>query len=201
MSERRGREIDTREKIVAAATEIIREGGNARPSVRAVAARAGVGASTLRHYFPTQRSLLDATLAELYSEAMPDIRIRDTSVPARERLLECLWHLLEPFSTQAAAREAWKTIYEAFMAPEATEQARLGYLVLVRQAQQRIESWLGILDAEGALQPGEREEQAHFLMAVIDGLSLDRAFPAVADRPANEASTLRIAVDALIRPA
>ncbi len=168
--------------------------------MRAVAARAGVGASTLRHYFPTQRSLLDATLTELYSEAMPDIRIRDTSVPARERLIECLWHLLEPFSTEAAAREAWKTIYEAFMAPDATDQARVGYLVLVRQAGQRIESWLAILDAEGALQPGSREEQSHFLMAVIDGLSLDRAFPAVAERPRLEASTLRLAVEALVRP-
>ncbi|WP_019180751.1 TetR/AcrR family transcriptional regulator [Microbacterium yannicii] len=187
--------IGTREKIVDAAAEIIRDGE--RPSVRTVAARAGVGASTLRHYFPTQRSLLDATISELYTEAMPDARIRDTSVPARERLLECLGALLEPFNTEEQARLTWRTVYESFIAPEATDQAREGYLVLVGQAQRRVESWLAILESEGAVAPGDTAERSRFLMAVVDGVSLDRA---MLPRPARlefEASTLRFAVDAV----
>lgn len=188
--------IGTREKIVDAAAEIIRAGG-AAPSVRAVAARAGVGASTLRHYFPTQRALLDAALTVLYTEAMPDARIRDTSVPARERLLECLWVLLEPFSTEEQARMTWRTVYESFIAPEATDQAREGYLVLVGQAQRRVESWLAILEAEGALVPGDTSARSRFLMAVIDGVSLDRAMLPSPARLEFEASTLQLAVDAV----
>ncbi len=188
--------IGTREKIVDAATEIIRAGGD-RPSVRAVAARAGVGASTLRHYFPTQRALLDAALTVLYTEAMPDARIRDSSVPARERLLECLWVLLEPFSTEEQARMTWRTVYESFLAPDATDQAREGYLVLVRQAQRRVESWLAILESEGALTPGDTPARSRFLMAVIDGIALDRAMLPSPARLEFEASTLQLAVDAV----
>lgn len=179
-----------------AASAIIRAGGE-RPSVRAVAARAGVGASTLRHYFPTQRALLDAALTELYVEAMPDARIRDSSVPARERLLECLWVLLEPFSTEEQARMTWKTVYETFIAPEVTDQAREGYLALARQAQRRVESWLAILESEGALVPGDTSARSRFLMAVIDGIALDRAMLPSPERLEFEASTLQLAVDAV----
>lgn len=188
--------MGTREKIVDAATDIIRNGGT-RPSVRAVAARAGVGASTLRHYFPTQRALLDAALTALYTEAMPDARIRDTSVPARERLLECLWVLLEPFGTEEQARATWRTVYETFIAPEVTDEARAGYLVLVMQAQRRVESWLAILESEGALVPGDSAARSRFLLAVIDGISLDRAMLPSPARVEFEASTLALAVNAV----
>ena len=192
--------IGTREKIVDAATEIIRA-GTERPSVRAVAARAGVGASTLRHYFPTQRDLLDAALQDLYTEAMPDVRIRDTSVPPRDRLLECLWALLEPFGTEEQARETWRTLYEAFIAPDATDDARTGYLVLITQAVRRVESWLVILEAEGVLPPGDVAARARFLLAVVDGISLDRGLLPGPARLEFEGSTLRMAVDAVFRDA
>ena len=81
--------MNTRDRIIAAATEMMQEGAP-RLSVRAVAARAGVGASTLRHHFPTQRDLINAALTATYDAAMPDERIRDTSIPPRERLVECI---------------------------------------------------------------------------------------------------------------
>lgn len=188
--------ISTREKIVQAATEIIR-GGTASPSVRTVAARAGVGASTLRHYFPTQRALIDATLQAFYAEAMPDARIRETTIPPRERLAECLAALLEPFSDERQARETWKTVYESFISPSATEDARQAFVVLARQAEMRVASWLSILEEEGALPAGDTDQRAHFLIAVIDGLSLDRALPPLHARVDAEARTLRMAVDAV----
>lgn len=189
--------ISTREKIVDAAVGILREGASESPSVRNVAARAGVGASTLRHYFPTQRALFDAALTRLYAEAMPDERIRDTTVPARDRLVECLIGLLEPFSSETQARRTWQVIYETFIAPEATDAARQGYLVIARKAAHRIESWLSILETEGALPPGDTPTRLHLLMIVVDGLSLDRAFPELQARAQVEASTLRLAVDAV----
>ncbi|WP_344738101.1 TetR/AcrR family transcriptional regulator [Microbacterium awajiense] len=194
---RGGAVIGTREKILEAAAEIVRDDGE-RPSVRAVAARAGVGASTLRHYFPTQRALIGAVLTELYTDAMPDARIRDTTLPARDRLLECLWALLEPFGSEEEARQTWKTIYETVIAPEASDQARENYMLLVRQAERRVESWLAILDAEGALVPGDIPALSRFLLAIIDGVSLDRAMMTGAARLEYDASTLRIAVDAVL---
>jgi AcrR family transcriptional regulator len=195
-----GREsaIGTREKIVAAASEMMRDSSTSRLSVRAVAARAGVGASTLRHYFPTQRALFDTVLEAVYVDAFPDDRIRDVSVPARDRLMECLWNLLEPFDTELNARRSWATIFHTFIEPEPTPAMRSGYTLLVQKAEQRVESWLVVLEAEGALPPGDSMQRTRFLLTVIDGLSLERGLPLEASRLADESATLGMAVDAVL---
>lgn len=190
--------ISTREKIVAAASEMMRDGSNVSLSVRAVAARAGVGASTLRHYFPTQRALLDTVLTAVYADALPDDRIRDVSVPARERLIECLQNLLEPFSSEDKARQTWATIFHTFMEAEPTPALRAGYSVMVRKAEQRIESWLALLEAEGALPAGDNTQRTRFLLTVVDGLSLERALPTEESPLANVTATLAYAVDAVL---
>ncbi|MFB4353472.1 helix-turn-helix domain-containing protein [Microbacterium sp. LS_15] len=188
--------MGTRERILAATTEMIREGAE-RLSVRAVAARAGIGASTLRHYFPTQRDLLNASLTATYDEAMPDERIRDTSVPPRERLRECLLRLLQPFGGPDAARDVWLSIFEAFAGPDATPEARAGYEVLEAQAARRVGAWLAILETEGALVAGDNARRTQFLLTVVDGLSIARALPRRATHLEDEAATLARAVDAV----
>lgn len=179
---------------------MMREGADSL-SVRAVAQRAGVGASTLRYYFPTQRALLDTVLTNVYTDALPDERIRDSSVPPKERLIECLGHLLDPAEGEVDAREAWNQIFQTFIAPDATDAARAGYAVLTRQVEQRVESWLAILDAEGALPPGDNARRTHFLLTLLDGLSLERALPSKTSRLEDEAATLAMAVDAVFATA
>lgn len=188
--------MGTRERILEATTEMIREGAE-RLSVRAVAARAGIGASTLRHYFPTQRDLLNASLTATYDEAMPDERIRDTSVPPRERLRECLQRLLEPFGGPEAARDVWLSIFEAFAGADATPEARAGYEVLEAQAGRRVGAWLAILEQEGVLAPGDTARRTHLLLTVVDGLSIARALPRRRTHLEDEAATLARAVDAV----
>lgn len=168
--------------------------------MRGVAARAGVGASTLRHYFPTQRELLDTVLRTVYETAIPDQRIRDTSIPARERLIECVWSLLEPIGVGEQSRETWKKIFDLFIAPEATDDARTGFLVLVRQAEQRVLSWFAILEDEGALPPGDNVRRTHYLLTVADGLSIGRALPSSGSRVEEEAFALAVAVDTVLGP-
>lgn len=180
---------------------ILKDGSGEKPSVRAVAARAGVGASTLRHYFPTQRELLYTVLGAVYEGAMPDERIRDGSIPARERLIECVWRMLEPFGSDAEAREVWGTLFTTFFGPDATDDARAGYLVLARQADLRVESWLAILEDEGALPKGDNMQRAHFLLTVVDGLSIGRAFPGDDARLRAETATLTMAVEAVFATA
>lgn len=188
--------MGTRERILAATTEMIREGAE-RLSVRAVAARAGIGASTLRHYFPTQRDLINASLTATYDEAMPDERIRDTTVPPRERLRECLQRLLEPFGGPEAARDVWLGIFEAFAGPDATPEARAGYEVLEAQAARRVGAWLAILEDEGVLAPGDTARRAHLILTVVDGLSVARALPRRSTHLEDEAATLARTVDAV----
>ena len=190
--------IDTRTRIVKAATEILLEGKGERPSVRAVAARAGIGASTLRHYFPTQRELMSAMLTAMYDESLPDGRIRDTAAPARRRLMESLWSMLDPVSSVTEARAVWDGVFTSFIGPEASEQSRAGYLVLEREALRRVQAWLAILEEEGVLPKGDNPARARFLLTVVDGLSIERALADSGSRIENERATLAFAVDAVL---
>ncbi|MDP3949322.1 TetR family transcriptional regulator [Microbacterium sp.] len=188
--------MSTRDRIISAATAMMQEGAP-RLSVRAVAARAGVGASTLRHHFPTQRDLVNATLTATYDAAMPDERIRETSMPPRERLRECLRRLLDPFGTPSEARDVWTNLLRTFAEAEADPKTRAAYDVLVEHAERRIRAWLAILEEEGVLLPGDNARRSDFLLTVVDGLSIARALPPSDQRLEDETKTLGFAVDAV----
>jgi len=188
--------MGTRDRIIAAATEMMKEGAP-RLSVRAVAAHAGVGASTLRHHFPTQRDLINAALTATYDAAMPDERIRDISIPPRERLRECIRRLLDPFGTPAEAREVWTNLLRTFAEAEADPNTRAGYEVLVAQAERRVGAWLAILEEEGALPPGDNARRSDLLLTVVDGLSIARALPTTGSRIEEETATLGFVIDAV----
>ena len=200
--------MGTREKIVAAATEIMREDSGAQVSVRAVAARAGVGASTLRHHFPSQRALFDAVVTTIYEQALPDDRIRDTTLPARHRLAGCLRNMLTPVGSATQARTLWVTLFRTFIDSEATAEAQTAYLVFTLKALQRIESWLPTArprpppgragrGAAGALPAGDDARRARYLLTVVNGLSIERALPTDGAAGDHESEALEDAVDAL----
>ena len=100
-------------------------------------------------------------------------------MPAADRLLECLQHLLAPIGSGEDARRVWVQIYTTFIAPGVTDAVRAGYLRLAEEPQRRVESWLALLEAEGTLAPGDNRRGAWLLLTVIDGLSIHRALPAV----------------------
>lgn len=175
----RAQRSDTRGRILDAACDIAKAGDGTRVSVRAVAARAGVGLGTLRHHFPTQGELLNAVLTSIYQEALPDERIRDSSAPPKDRLLECLRHILAPVGVEGRAREVWAGLFRAFIDPAAADGRDVGYLALERQTLGRIESWLSILVDEGSLACGDNAFRARFLVTVLNGLAVQRALPSV----------------------
>lgn len=196
--------LGTRERIIIAAAEMVSADPTARLSVRAVAARAGVSAGSLRYHFPTQRELQDTVLQTIYEVVAPDDRIRDTSVPARDRLVECLRNVLAPGGVGAQARESWIQTFQSFIVPEPTEESAGAYQALWRHAQHRVEFWLSVLRDEGALSPSDLTPEdltarARFLMTVVDGLSIERALPGESSTLAAETQTLQLAVDAVLR--
>lgn len=190
---------DTRERIVAAATILCTEDPTTRPSVRTVATRAGVGASTLRYYFPTQRALFDAVLHKSFEQQYPDERIHDTSIPAPDRLLECLTNLLTPVGEGEQAREFWLQLFTFANTSEST-QAKSAFTNIARVAGDRVESWLEVLEAEGAITPGPRARHALFLLTLIDGLAIARALPADDTDHNHEHNVLQDAINAVLHP-
>ena len=189
--------MSTRRKILDAATSMMEEGVGQRLTVRAVAARAGVGMGTLRHHFPTQRVLLDAVLASMYESAMPDDRIHDTTLPARQRLVDNLGRLVAAIGTGDEARRLWGEMFRNYISLDAPDDVRATYAAFDEQAARRVETWLSVLVEQEALEEGDNAARAHFLLSVVNGLVLWRALP-LADSPlAREVDALTLAVEAL----
>lgn len=142
----------TRERILAAAAAIIGEDGiTARLSVRAVAARAEVSVGSLRHHFPTQQTLRDELMRRVYDWMLPESSIGDRTIPARDRLVGCLRGVLEMSGAGAEARSNMIALTSSFIAVEPTEPVREAYLAMQRDGQRRMEQWLRVLAAEGAV--------------------------------------------------
>ncbi|CAN5765355.1 hypothetical protein BH10ACT9_BH10ACT9_02720 [soil metagenome] len=190
--------MKTREKILKAAAEMIADDITAPLSVRAVAARAGVSTGSLRFHFPTQRALQDEVLTRIYQHFMPDDPILDRSMPARDRLVNCLRQMLAPAGVGDDARRAFSLAFEAFIAPEPSEQIHTAYLSYERASSGRITYWLNALDDEGARLRRDRAKDVRFLLTVLNGLSMDRALPYGDSVLQSETDTLYTAVDAIL---
>ena len=191
--------LDSRAKVIIAACEMIDEDPSSTLSVRAVASRAGVSMGSLRHHFPTQRALRDAVLATIYDVvAANDQIIHDTSVPARDRLVQCLRQIFAP-GVGDEARRAWIKVFDAFIVPDPTPDIRRSYLAMEAEGRRRVEHWLTVLANEGALRDGDTTAQARFLSTVCNGLSIERALPVEASVLHAEPVSLSAAVDAVVK--
>ncbi|MBG6238270.1 AcrR family transcriptional regulator [Mycetocola sp. CAN_C7] len=187
----------TRDKILIAAATMLGENPTARLSVRAVAARAHVSTGSLRHFFPTQRALIDTVVAGIYDVEIPDDPIHDHALAPTERLIACLRLILAQVGAGGRAREQWGALYETYVASTPSDDEAATYLALERMGRHRVERWLTTLIEEGAIPAGEVEQRARFLATVISGLMTERALPAEAVRVETETETLRLAVHAV----
>ncbi|ADB33447.1 transcriptional regulator, TetR family [Kribbella flavida DSM 17836] len=190
-------EPGTRDKILIAAATMLGENPTARLSVRAVAARAQVSTGSLRHFFPTQRALIDTVIAGIYDVDIPDDPIDDHTSTPNERLVACLRLLLAQVGTGDRARRHWGGIYEAYVASTPSDDEAATYLALERLGRHRIERWLTTLIDEGAIPDGAVEQRARFLATVLNGLMTQRALPADAVQVETETEMLRLAVHAV----
>lgn len=188
----------TRDRILIAAATMFGEDPTARLSVRAVAARAGVSTGSLRHFFPTQRLLLDEVAVGLTDLVMAGDVIHDTSMSASDRLVACLQQVLVLVGAGEQARQAWRKTFHDFVESEPSADAVEAYLALDRAGRRRIARWLDVLAQEGAIAPGDHERRVQFLSTLLNGLAVERALPVDGARLAAEAETLRFAVDAVL---
>ncbi|HEX4194720.1 MAG TPA: TetR/AcrR family transcriptional regulator [Stellaceae bacterium] len=103
----------SRQVILAAALEELGASGYGGFTIESVAARAGVGKSTIYRHWPDRLALIADAFAKLHQEGGPDL----SSGTAREKLTRILAHVAEvlidsPFSTclpamiEAAERDA-----------------------------------------------------------------------------------------------
>lgn len=189
-------EPGTRDKILIAAATMLGENPTARLSVRAVAARAQVSTGSLRHFFPTQRELIDTVVEGMHALDIPDDPIHDLALTPTERLLACLRLMLAQVGVGERARQQWGALYEAYVASPPSDDEATTYRTLERMGRRRIERWLSVLIEEGAIPAGGIEQRARFLATVLTGLMTERALPTEAMRIETETETLRLAIHA-----
>ncbi|WP_114907437.1 TetR/AcrR family transcriptional regulator [Ornithinimicrobium murale] len=169
--------VDRREQIVQAAQELLAEGGLRALSVRSTAARAGIGASTLRHYFPTQQALFDTVMSVSFNAHLDDLRIADRQVPAADRLSECLAQFLPPSDAETAQLLDWLSMYSAALGPRRTDQATRALTSLTALGRQRVAAWLAVLQEQGELRHPNVDRHVTLLLAHLDGLCLALLVP------------------------
>ena len=187
--------LSSREKILWAAASMLGEDSPTIPSVRAVAARAGVSAGSVQHHFPSQRALLSEALGRVYNALLPDDSVHDTSLPPRDRLVNSLQRLLTPPQAGIGPREEWLRVIDRYARSPATDALSEEYLAIERSLRQRIEYSLTVLQDEGALAPGDNQRRARFLYTVISGISIAQALPAEASLGQTEITVLRTAAE------
>ena len=197
----RGTRVDRREQILDAAQELLTDGGFAAVSVMAVASRAGLGASTRRYWFPSQESLSEANARRALSVELRDHRIADPTVPAVDRLSECMSQFLPPVDGGAPAglgpARAWFTLAQSALGVDATPVGRAMYSGMVEASYAAVHRWLRRLVAEGAL-IADVPTTALALLTRVDGLMLGLLSPGTPLDQTTAAAILRTDVERLL---
>lgn len=166
-----------REHILDAGAQVVTEKGLGGVTVRAVAAGAGVGMGTLRHYFPTQRDLHVAVAERVLDDRIQDFDIADTALPPEERLVRCVLQFLPEDESERHLVEVWFGLYRHAIDPGASSTAQ-GFLeVTTRRSHTRLTAWLEQLADEGAVEPHRIAESALLLSALLSGACLEILTP------------------------
>jgi transcriptional repressor BetI len=183
-----------REQIVRATVRSLAREGYARVTMKKVAREAGVSQGILHYYFPDKRAILVAALetvmADLDRRVAAEARgARDPRARLRALVRACL-------EAAGAQRELWVVFVEFW--GEMMHDARLRRVNAHLYA--RIRRLIGGVVARGIRTGHFRrvrpEDAAALILAIVDGLSLQRTFD-----PArvSAAAAARIADDALAR--
>ncbi len=195
MEPRQPEGLGTRDKILWAAATMLGEESGKLPSVRAVAARAGVSAGSVQHHFRTQRELMDEVLILLYDSVLPDDRVNDSSIPVKDRLVGTLQRLLLLPEAEDDPYDAWTRVLARYGRAAPTDALWQEFVAIDAEMRRRIEYALTVFQEEGALAPGDNARRARFLYTVVSGLSIAQALPAAGPRAQTEVDVLRSAAD------
>lgn len=166
----RGREV--RERLLAAAVELIPERGWTAVSTRVLAERAGVTPSVVHYHFPSLRALLNEAAIGVMRQALAEVDSVLTAAPTPTDLVDSMVGSTEQYSgTDSLSLLS----VEAYLAAGRDPQLREEIAALVEQFRQRIAQRL---DGHGV---PETAATAAVVAAAIDGLLLHRGLGARPD--------------------
>jgi AcrR family transcriptional regulator len=156
----RGREV--RQRLLAAAVELVPERGWTAVSTRVLAERAGVTPSVVHYHFPSLPSLLQEAVVGVMRQVL-DGFVDTVRTPA-----EAIDAMLTSIDRYTGADPMSLLFVEAYLASTRDERLRVQIGGLVAEFRQRLAGWL---EVHGVADP---VETAAVLAASVDGLLLHR---------------------------
>ncbi|MFL4909816.1 TetR family transcriptional regulator C-terminal domain-containing protein [Streptomyces sp. MMS24-I2-30] len=154
------------------ATRLARTEGLRGLSVRSVAAAAGIGATTLRAYFPSQALLYRAVAERAISQVLSEEWIRDVSLAPVDRLYASLRQFLPTTADRHSALTIWFERLTLALGSDANEEV----LEMVRSGHDEsvvtVTRWFTLLAADGSAPRDTPEVLADRFVALVDGLHL-----------------------------
>ncbi|MFD9739253.1 TetR/AcrR family transcriptional regulator [Umezawaea sp. NPDC059074] len=164
--------MTAREELIQAALRLARRSGFGALSVRGVAREAGIGATTLRHYFPSQVDLHRAVTTELITSILGDLEIDDDAKDPAARLYDCLEQFLPEPGHESSSRSNWFDLYCTALAPDAPLGLRNVLHAAHEASTAAVHRWLSTLAGQGHVAEEDVDDQAAYVLAMINGLHL-----------------------------
>ncbi len=146
-------------------------------TVRAVSAAAGVGMGTLRHYFRSQRELVDAVVADLVQGMLDESVVLDPAAAPGDRLAHAVLQFLPASSADRGQLDAWFAFYVSAFSGAPSDHARRVLEASVATSHEHMRRWLQALADEGALDAGSVADTSSALIALVNGLTLEVLTP------------------------
>jgi AcrR family transcriptional regulator len=160
----RGREV--RERLLAAAVDLIAERGWGAVSTRVLAERAGVGSGLVHYHFPSLRALLGIAAVGLIRRVAHGLSTVLLASETPEHLVESMVAALDDYT----GRDPVSLVFvETYLATTRDETLRAEVAGVLAEVRDRIGVWFG---EHGVAEP---EHTAAVLVAAMDGLVLHRA--------------------------
>lgn len=166
----RGREV--RQRLLAAAVELIPERGWTAVSTRVLAERAGVTPSVVHYHFPSLPALLNEAVVGAMRQVLAEM---DAFLDTARTPADAVDAMLASADQYTGADPLSLLFVEAYLASTRDERLREQVGGVVEGFRQRFGRWLG---ERGVQAP---EETATALVAAIDGLLLHRGLGAGPD--------------------
>lgn len=163
----RGREV--RQRLLAAAVQLIPERGWAAVSTRVLAERAGVTPSVVHYHFPSLAALLREAVVGPMRQVLAEA---DASLDMARTPADGVDGILASVNRYTGADPMSLLFVEAYLAATRDERLREEIGDVAARYRQRLGRWLG---ERGVQAP---EETAAALVAAIDGLLLHRGLGA-----------------------
>ena len=166
----RGRVV--RQKLLAAAAELIPERGWTAVSTRILADRAGVTPSVVHYHFPSLQALLNEAVVDLMRQVLAET---DAFLDTATEPGQAVDALLASVDRYTGADPMSLLFIEAYLAATRDEQLRAEINGVVDGFRERLAAWLA---RHGVQDPAET---AAVVAACIDGLLLHRGLGAAPD--------------------